>query len=69
MKEKKTVEVKWLNGREFRRVTWRNVQMEREIAPGVTVTRVARTVVVTFAVWEHIGRGAMYAHFMGRREF
>ena len=68
MKEKKTVEVKWLNGREFRRVTWRNVQMEREIAPGVTVTRVARTVVVT-TVWEHIGRGAMYAHCMGRREF
>lgn len=69
MKEKKTVEVKWLNGREFRRVTWRNVQMEREIAPGVTVTRVARTVVVTFAVWKHIAPGAMYAHFIGRREF
>ena len=69
MKEKKTVEVKWLNGREFRRVTWRNVQMEREIAPGVTVTRVARTVVVTFAVGKHIATGGMYAHFIGRREF
>ena len=68
MKEKKTVETIWFNGREFNRVTWRNVQMEKQVN-GVTVTRVARTVVVTFAVWEHIAPGAMFAHFMGRREF
>lgn len=52
--ETKTVQVVWFNGREFRRVTWRNVE-------GIG------TVIVTFAVWKHIRPGVMHATFMGRR--
>ena len=67
MRNKKTVEVKWFNGREFRRVTRRNVAIENPDTPR-EIDRVVN-VVVTSAVWKHIAPGAMFAHFMGRREF
>ncbi len=55
MKETKTVQVTWLNGKEFRKITWRHPL-------GMTVT----SVTVVWAVWKHRNSSVMEATLMGR---
>lgn len=55
----KTVQITWLNGREFRRIRWHGPEVR-------TMNRAA--VFVTFAVWEHKSPLVMTATLISRRE-